>query len=124
MENSARNVKEVGVFSTPVGRVRAVGMIEGVSFILLMFVAMPLKYLSPYPAMGKEVVFWVGLAHGLLFIAYAVVTFVAWGQGALRFKHVALAALASLLPFGPFVIDRKLKAVEEQREPDTVEARG
>jgi integral membrane protein len=97
--------------------------VEGVSALVLFFVAMPLKYLSPYPAMGKEVVFWVGLVHGLLFILYATVTFVAWGQGALRLRHVALAAVASIVPFGPFVIDRKLKAVE-QPQPDTVEARG
>jgi integral membrane protein len=89
-------------------------MLEGTSFILLMFVAMPLKYLSGIPDVGKEIVFWVGLIHGLLFIAYAAVTFVAWGQGALTVKLVGLAALASLLPFGPFVLDRKLKKLEER----------
>jgi integral membrane protein len=73
---------------------------------------MPLKYLSGIPDIGKEVVFWVGLVHGLLFIGYATVTFVAWGLGALTAKLVGLAALASLLPFGPFVLDRKLKTVE------------
>jgi integral membrane protein len=61
------------------------------------------------------VVFWVGATHGGLFILYATVTFVAWGQGVLRFKHVAMAALASIVPFGPFVIDRKLKQYEEQQ---------
>src|SRR3954470_22064533 len=87
-------------------------MLEGTSFLVLLFVAMPLKYLSGIPDVGKEVVFWVGLVHGLLFVAYATVTFVAWGRGALTAKLVGLAALASLLPFGPFVLDRKLKAVE------------
>ncbi len=100
------------MFQTPVGRVRAVGMIEGVSFILLMFVAMPIKYLSAYPEEGKQIVFWVGLVHGLLFIAYAAVTFRAWGQGALTARLVSYAAVASLLPFGPFVIDRTLKQHE------------
>ena len=102
------------MFSTPVGRVRAVGMVEGVSFLVLLCVAMPLKYLSAYPELGKDVVFWVGLVHGLLFIAYATVTFVAWGKGALTAKLVGLAALASLLPFGPFVLDGTLKRHEEQ----------
>jgi integral membrane protein len=100
------------VLSTPVGRVRAAGLVEGVSALVLFFIAMPLKYLSPYPEMGKEVVFWVGAIHGGLFILYAAVTFTAWGQGALRFRHVVLAAVASIVPFGPFVIDRKLKTVE------------
>ena len=106
------------MFQNPVGRVRVVGMFEGTSLLLLMFVAMPLKYLSGVPDLGKEVVFWVGLIHGILFIGYATVTFVAWGQGAMRAKLVGLAALASLLPFGPFVLDRKLKALEN-RQPDT-----
>jgi integral membrane protein len=98
-------------------------MLEGTSFILLMFVAMPLKHLSGIPDVGKEVVFWVGLGHGLLFIGYATVTFIAWGQGALTAKLVGLAALASLLPFGPFILDRKLKAIEKL-QPDTAEVRG
>jgi integral membrane protein len=105
------------VWKNPVGRVRLVGMIEGVSFLLLLFVAMPLKYLWKLPE-GESIVFWVGLVHGLLFIAYATVTFVAWGQGHLTRKFVGLAAIASVLPFGPFVIDRKLKAVEKE-EPVT-----
>jgi integral membrane protein len=96
-------------------------MIEGVSFLVLLFVAMPLKYAPPpesaTAALGKQVVFWVGLVHGLLFIAYATVTFVAWGKGALTARLVGLAAVASVLPFGPFVIDRRLKAVEEKPEP-------
>jgi integral membrane protein len=88
-------------------------MAEGVSYLLLLGVAMPIKYLSGYPDLGKDVVFWVGLGHGVLFISYAAVTFVAWGRRALTAKLVGLAALASLLPFGPFVLDRKLKAVEK-----------
>ena len=109
------------MFSTPVGRVRAAGLVEGVSALILFFIAMPLKYLSEYPEAGKQTVFWVGSIHGGLFIAYALITFVAWGQGALRFKHVAMAAGASIIPFGPFVIDRKLKAYQEQGKPATPE---
>jgi integral membrane protein len=98
-------------------------MLEGISFLVLLCGAMPIKYLSAYPEVGKDVVFWVGLGHGVLFISYATVTFVAWGKGALTAKLVGLAALASLLPFGPFVLDRKLKNVD-QGQPDTVEVRG
>ncbi len=105
------------MLQTPVGRVRAAGLVEGVSALILFFIAMPLKYLSGFPDVGKEVVFWVGAVHGALFMAYALITFVAWGQGALRFKHVAMAAVASIVPFGPFVIDRKLKAYQEQGKP-------
>jgi len=88
-------------------------MVEAISFLVLLFVAMPLKYLSGMPEIGKPAVFWVGLVHGLLFITYATVTFIAWGKSKLTAKLVGLAAIASILPFGPFVIDRKLKAHED-----------
>ena len=88
----------------PVGRVRALGMVEGVSFILLMGVAMPLKYWANMPL----AVTYVGWAHGALFITFLLVLFQAWAGGALSFAKSALAFIASLVPFGPFVIDRYL----------------
>ena len=112
------------MLQTPISRVRAAGLIEGTSALVLFFVAMPLKYLSGVPELGKEVVFWVGSVHGGLFVLYALVTFVAWGRGALRFKHVAMAAAASIVPFGPFVIDGVLKRYEDRTAPDTATARG
>jgi integral membrane protein len=109
------------VLESPVGRVRAAGLVEGVSALVLFFVAMPLKYAPPAgsetAALGKDVVFWVGLVHGVLFITYATITFVAWGKGALTAKLVGLAAVASIVPFGPFVLDRKLKSHEERSKP-------
>lgn len=111
------------MFQNPVGRVRAVGMVEAISFILLMFVAMPIKYLSPYPEEGKQVVFWVGLVHGVLFITYALVAFSAWYGRHITGKTLIACAVASVLPFGPFVIDRRLKTVEIA-ERDAAEVRG
>ncbi len=111
------------MFQNPVGRVRAVGMVEAVSYILLMFVAMPIKYLSPYPAEGKQIVFWVGLVHGILFISYAVVAFSAWIGKHIRGNTLIACAVASVLPFGPFVIDRRLKSAEIA-ERDAAEVRG
>lgn len=109
------------MLQTPVGRVRAAGLVEGVSALILFFVAMPLKYVPPagsdLAAIGKQVVWWVGAIHGGLFILYALITFTAWGQGALRFKHVAMAAAASIIPFGPFVVDGVLKRHEEESKP-------
>ena len=111
------------MFSSPVGRVRVIGMVEAVSFLVLLCIAMPLKYLSDYPDLGKQVVFWVGLVHGILFISYAVVAFWAWRIRHLNGKLLMLAAVASIVPLGPFFIDRKLKTVEESN-PDTAEVRG
>lgn len=101
------------MWNDPVGRVRGVGLIEGTSALVLFFVAMPLKYLSGMPDVGKTAVLWVGSIHGGLFLAYAAVAFWAWGRGHLSSKLLGYAAVASVVPFGPFVLDRKLKAAED-----------
>jgi integral membrane protein len=98
-------------------------MLEGTSFLVLLCIAMPLKYLSDMPDLGKRVVFWVGLVHGVLFIGYAVVAFWAWRTRHLSGKLLLLAAVASVVPLGPFFIDRRLKTAE-QPAPDTAEGRG
>lgn len=82
---------------------RIVGYLEGTSFLVLLFIAMPLKYMAGQP----EAVHYTGWAHGLLFILYcqaaATVTYKEkWPPG-----KAALAFLAAFLPFGPFVFDRK-----------------
>ncbi len=76
---------------------------EGVSFLMLLGVAMPLKYIWQWP-MGVEV---IGMAHGLLFIAYEVL--------AMRLKSIygwawsqwLIIAFCALLPFGPFYVEKK-----------------
>jgi integral membrane protein len=87
----------------PVGRVRAVGMVEGVSYLVLL-VCSVLKRLAEMP-LGVQV---FGPIHGALFLLLIVVIFHAWGNKALTFKLSLLAFVASLLPFGPFLIDRHL----------------
>ncbi len=99
-------------WKSSVGRVRAVGMLEGISFLLLMGVAMPLKYAAGMP----EAVRYTGWAHGLLFITYCGVIFLAWTEGALPFRKAVMAFVASLLPFGPFFIDKRLEVDEEREE--------
>jgi integral membrane protein len=95
-------------FSSPIRKVRSVGCIEGVSFLLLMGVAMPLKYLAGQPLAVK----YLGWAHGLLFIALCLMIFQAWMGGHLSFKAACLTFIAALLPFGPFIIDRRLATLE------------
>lgn len=81
---------------------------EGVSFLLLLGVAMPLKY-----GMGIDMaVKIVGWAHGVLFIGLALLVLLAWLDKALPFRHAFLTMVAALLPFGPFWMDRKLAADE------------
>ena len=91
--------------SDAVQRVRLVGMAEGVSFLVLLLVAMPLKYFAGVP----EAVLVVGWMHGVLFVAYAVVTVYAVIVGRLSVGLMFLAAGAALLPGGPFLIDDILK---------------
>jgi integral membrane protein len=90
--------------NSPIGRVRLLGRIEGVSFLLLMGVAMPLKYLAGQPLAVKI----CGWTHGLLFIVLCMAIFLAWAGGALTFRRSLLTFVAALVPFGPFLIDRSL----------------
>ena len=93
--------------------VRRVGQAEGVSYLVLLGLAMPIKYLAHLP----EPVYYVGWLHGLLFVAYAWVVFWAYGKNRLPGRWVLWCALASVLPFGPFVIDRKLADLPNPGEP-------
>jgi integral membrane protein len=92
-----------------IGRVRLLGMLEGVSFLLLMGIAMPLKYLADFPAAVK----WTGWIHGVLFISYGVAVLMALLNGRISLARSALVFLAAVIPFGPFLIDRKLAADEK-----------
>ncbi|MFC3559537.1 DUF3817 domain-containing protein [Pedobacter jamesrossensis] len=84
---------------------RKVAVLEGISYLLLLFVAMPLKYFADMPLAVK----YTGWAHGLLFVLYAALLVLAWQEQKWKFGKAVLIFLASLLPFMPFVVDRKLK---------------
>jgi integral membrane protein len=88
------------------GRFRLVALTEGVSFLVLLGVAMPLKYLAGMPMAVKV----VGWAHGVLFMAFLFLL----AQVALDRRwplvRVALAFLSSVVPFGTFWFDRSLRA--------------
>lgn len=88
---------------SPEQRFRWVAYAEGASFLVLLAIAMPLKYLFGLPLAVRV----VGLLHGVLFLAYLVLVFDALGAGRFSVKTAALAVLASILPFGPFVFERR-----------------
>ncbi|MCU4416971.1 DUF3817 domain-containing protein [Acinetobacter bereziniae] len=87
---------------------RLVGFLEGISFLLLLFIAMPLKYIWDNPIYVK----YVGMGHGLLFIAFLAVLFIVCQKQKWSLKMFILGLIASILPFGPFVFDHKLKQVQ------------
>lgn len=84
---------------------RVVSFAEGVSYLLLLLVAMPLKYVWGIPLAVK----WVGWAHGMLFITLGVAVLLAMVRAALPFKTAFMVGVASLLPAGPFFADRLLR---------------
>lgn len=87
---------------------RAAGIAEGISYLLLLGIAMPLKYLADWP-LGVQIVGW---AHGLLFVSYLVLAALAWWQLRWPFRRLVEAFFAALLPFGPFVWDRRVLQAE------------
>lgn len=91
-------------FSDPVTRFRYVAYAEGISFLLLLLIAMPLKYMAGIP----EGVKYIGWAHGLLFVLYLALVMEVRSELQWSFGKVLMALVASVLPFGPFIIDRKL----------------
>lgn len=93
---------------SPVHWLRILALIEGVSFLLLLGVAMPLKYAAGIP----EAVKIVGWMHGILFVALCYMLFKVTVEERWPITRSAMVFIAALLPFGPFVIDRRLKHLE------------
>jgi integral membrane protein len=93
------------MFVTSVGRLRAIGIVEGISFLLLLGVAMPLKYFAGLP----QAVTVVGWLHGLLFITFCIALTQAHQEAKWTAWRTGAVLIAALLPFGPFVIDRRLR---------------
>ncbi|MEI9918084.1 MAG: DUF3817 domain-containing protein [Bacteroidota bacterium] len=89
---------------------RLIGIAEGFSFLILLLIAMPLKYRFGMPLAVK----YVGWAHGLLFILYIIAVFAAIKAMKWGFKGVIIALIASLLPAGTFVLDRSLRKREQE----------
>ena len=83
---------------------RITALLEGLSFLILLGIAMPLKYMYDKPGMVKI----VGMAHGVLFIAYILLVVIVKEKMNWNFKQTAIALIASVLPFGTFYADKKL----------------
>lgn len=88
---------------------RIIGILEGISYLVLLFVSMPLKYIFHLP----QPVLINGWIHGVLFVLFAIAVIRVWTLNRWPFKKAFTAAMASIIPFGTFWFDKKLK--EEQR---------
>lgn len=82
---------------------RVTSILEGISYLSLFAVTMPLKYLADITQPNK----WVGYAHGILFIAYIILAIVFWLQKKWSLKRGVILLVASLLPFATFYVDKK-----------------
>jgi integral membrane protein len=83
---------------------KLINKIEGISYLILLFVAMPLKYYLGYPIATKI----VGMIHGLLVIAFIYQIIEAKKEAGLSTKEVIRYFILSLIPFGSFYTDREL----------------
>ena len=82
---------------------RVVSFLEGTSYLLLLFVAVPIKYWMNDPQYVKL----LGMPHGLLFVGYLVVAFLLKSEMKWSAKNFGVILLASILPFGTFYVDKK-----------------
>ncbi len=82
---------------------RSISFLEGVSLLILLFIAMPLKYIWQNPIYVKV----VGMAHGILFIAYVLFSFLIKSKLKWNLKILGIVLFASVIPFGTFYIDKK-----------------
>ena len=85
-----------------------VAVAEGISFLLLLLIAMPVKYFF-HPEAGTLLVKYIGWAHGVLFVLYAGLLFLCMMKYSWSFGKSFLYFILSFIPFGTFWVDKKLK---------------
>ncbi len=101
------------MLSTRIGRFQITAFLEGVSFLLILVVTMPLKYLYDMPEPNQV----IGMAHGILFVLYVFQSIALTIENKWSFKTLFILFVASILPFGTFYfVPRVLRAHAEQPE--------
>lgn len=85
----------------PLKTFRVIAFVEGISFLVLLFIAMPLKYWAGIPAAVRM----VGMAHGVLFILFVISLVDVMIRSRWSLLRSALIFLSSLVPFGTFAVD-------------------
>lgn len=101
--------------SSTIGWFRIIAFLEGSSYLFLLLIAMPLKYLADQP----DAVKYTGWAHGIFFILYMVLLGELAYSGRWSFKRIAIVFIAAWVPAGTFVLDAKLlKRLHLDKERD------
>ena len=91
---------------TALRQLRLIALLEGTSFLALLFIAMPLKYLAGLPLAVRI----VGSVHGLLFLLFLAALFRASVDRRWPARRSVLAFVSSIVPFGTFLFDRSLRS--------------
>lgn len=82
---------------------RITSYLEGISYLLLLFVGVPLKYFGDNEILVKS----LGMPHGILFIAYVIIAFFIKPEFNWNKKDFFIILIASVIPFGTFYVDKK-----------------
>ena len=90
---------------TALRQLRLVALLEGTSFVVLLFIAMPLKYLAGLPLAVRV----VGSVHGVLFLLFLAVLLRAGSERGWPVSRWLIAFVSSVVPFGTFIFDRSLR---------------
>ncbi|GGG48096.1 DUF3817 domain-containing protein [Bizionia arctica] len=81
---------------------RVIAVLEGISYILLLFIAVPIKYFGD----EEQYVKLLGMPHGLLFVAYIILAFILGSRLKWPTKTLLYVLVASIIPFGTFYVDK------------------
>ncbi len=82
---------------------RIISFLEGVSYLLLLFIATPIKYIQGNEAYVKM----LGMPHGILFMLYIVLAIVLRNEMKWNSKSFTIILLCAIIPFGTFYVDKK-----------------
>jgi integral membrane protein len=82
---------------------RIIAFLEGLSYLGLLFIAVPIKYLADDPQYVKM----LGMPHGIFFMAYLILAFLVKEELKWTSKQFRFVLLASIIPFATFIVDRK-----------------
>lgn len=99
IEMNTKNENKKGIISL----FKITSFLEGLSYILLLFVGVPLKYLAGNSFLVKS----LGMPHGLLFLAYVIIALLIRSRMKWDTKTTFVVLIASLLPFGTFYVNKK-----------------
>ncbi|HLP92941.1 MAG TPA: DUF3817 domain-containing protein [Saprospiraceae bacterium] len=90
------------LFNTTIGKLRVIGFTEGISYLILLFIAMPLKYIWGKP----ELVRMCGSIHGVLFVLYVMYVLLCKTEHRWDNQKAIKLVLISMVPFGNFYADK------------------